>query len=404
MLARVDADGAFAARLLGDAAPIVREMVLGVLRWQRTLDWLIAPVLKMSPRKVEPAVRAVLRLGLFEARRLDTPVPVAVAEAVRVAKLMAPRAAGLVNAVLRRAVATPWPDPDDDTVPLGIRFSHPDWLVARWRRLFGEKLLRQALAANQTPAPLCLLDAATDLAGLTAAGCVLEPHPWAQGVSVVRSGASLAVEELRGGRAYAMDPAAALVARLLPVAPGEPAVDLAAAPGGKTLLLCMERGVSALAVDRHLGRVGMMRRNLARTGGRAVVLAADAALPPLAPRSCAAVLLDAPCSGSGTLRRHPEARWRLDEAALADRAVLQRELIAAAATLLRPDGRLLYSTCSVEGEENADVVAGSGLTVVPLAQLLPSAVPRVELPSGGVVIPPGADSDGFTAHLLRSGS
>jgi 16S rRNA (cytosine967-C5)-methyltransferase len=404
VLARVNAGGAFAARLLGDAVPVVREMGLGVLRWQRTLDWLLAPFLKTSTRKLEPSVRAVLRLGLFEARRLDTPVPVAVAESVRVAKLLAPRAAGLVNAVLRRAVAAPWPDPDDATVSLGIRYSHPDWLVARWRRLFGEQGCREALAANQTPAPLCLLDAATDLASLAAAGCVLESHVWAAGVSVVRSGASVAVAALRQGRAYAMDPTAAVIARLLPTGSGGPVVDLAAAPGGKSLLLCLERGVRSLAADRHLGRVGMMRGNLARTGGGSVVVAADAAHPPLAPRSCGAVLLDAPCSGSGTLRRHPEARWRLIEAALADRAAVQRELLAAAASLLRPDGLLLYSTCSVEPEENAEVVAASGLVVVPLAPLLPTAVPRVELAGGGVVIGPSADGDGFTAHLLRPGS
>jgi 16S rRNA (cytosine967-C5)-methyltransferase len=403
VLARVDAGEAFAARLLGDAGPAVREMVLGTLRWQRTLDWLIARFLKGSSTSLEPAVRAVLRLGLYEARRLDTPVPVAVAEAVRVAKQLAPRAAGLVNAVLRRAVVAPWPEGDDAKVPLGVRFSHPDWLVNRWRRLLGEEAARLALAANQEPAPLCLLDAASDPGALAAAGCTLEPHPWAAGVSVVRAGAAEAVAALVAGQAYAMDPAAAVVARLLPVPPGAQVVDLAAAPGGKALLLCRERDLQVLALDRHLGRTVLMRANLARVADRSLPVAGDAARPPLRPGGCGAVLLDAPCSGTGTLRRHPEARWRLGEPRLGELAALQRELLAAAARLLRPDGLLLYSTCSIEPEENAGVVATSGLAAVPLGPLLPPGVPRVELPGGGVVIPPNADSDGFTAHLLRSG-
>jgi hypothetical protein len=161
------------------------------------------------------------------------------------------------------------------------------------------------------------------------------------------------------------------------------------------------RGASAgahhLALDRHPARVVLMRRNLRHARGIAV---GDAATPPLRPASCAAVLLDAPCSGTGTLRRHPEIRWRLQAADLAGLAAVQRRLAAAAAALLAPGGVLIYATCSLEPEENAAVVAGLELEPTPVAPLLPDAVLRIELP-GGVVIPPTAHGDGFTVHALR---
>jgi len=119
------------------------------------------------------------------------------------------------------------------------------------------------------------------------------------------------------------------------------------------------------------------------------------------PASCAAVLLDAPCSGTGTLRRHPEIRWRVAPADLPALAATQRRLAAAAAALLAPAGVLVYATCSLEPEENAEVVAGLGLEVLRIGTLLPDGVTRIELAGGGAVIVPGADGDGFTVHALR---
>ncbi len=400
ILTRVDRDDAFAGRLLGGAVPVVRELVLSVLRWQRTLDWILRPHLRSRPEALDPEVRALLRLGLYEATKMNTPAPVAVAEAVRLAKGMARRAAPLVNAVLRRAVVSAWPAPDDETVPLGVRLSHPDWLVQRWQRLLGVDLARRALEANQTPAPLCLLRSASDPSLLEAEGCRLEPHPWAAGVDVVTSGAAGAARVLGMGRAYAMDASAAVVARLLPELPG-PGADLAAAPGGKSLLLALERDTWAAAVDRSLGRLLLARRSLHRVASLRPLLVADAGRPPLRDGTLASILLDAPCSGTGTLRRHPEIRWRLREAHLAEVVAVQRSLLAAAASLLAPGGALLYVTCSLEPEENQGLVGAVGLEPVPLEGRLPAGVPHVALPSGGVVVAPSRDGDGFTAHLLR---
>jgi 16S rRNA (cytosine967-C5)-methyltransferase len=396
----VEGRGAHAARLLTRAAPAERELVLGVLRWQLTLDHLLARHLKQRLPELDEQVRAVLRVGLYEAQRMRTPVPVAVAEAVRVAKNVAPRAAGLVNAVLRRAVEEPWPDPGDQSVPLSIRHSHPEWLLRRWVALLGEGMAEAAVAADQEAAPLCLLEAVSSCSGLAAAGCGLVPHPAVPGVAVVSAGAEVAVAALQAGRAYAMDPTAVAVARLLPEVDGLTA-DLAAAPGGKSLVLAGERETRLLATDRNLGRALLMRRNLRLVKTPPGLVVADAAAAPLRARSCAAVLLDAPCSGTGTLRRHPEIRWRLKPEDLAMLAADQRRLAGSAAELVAPGGYLLYATCSLEPEENAGVLASLSLEPVPMARRLPPGLPSRELPSGGAVIPPSAAGDGFTVHLLR---
>ena len=401
VLARVEAHAAYAARLLSDAAPAVRELVMGALRWQLTLDHLLGRHLRQPISALDPAVRGALRVGLYEARRMRTPAPVAVAEAVRLTKTAAPRAAGLVNAVLRRAVGESWPEADDAAVPLAIRLSHPAWLVERWRSLIGERATVEALAADQEIAPLYLLAAVSRLDELAAAGCTVSPHPVVDGVVAVTAGTAAAVAALKSGRAYAIDPTAAEVARLLPEAAG-PTVDLAAAPGGKSLVIASERPqVRLVSMDRHLGRAVLMRRNLTMVAAAPAVAVADAAAPPLRPASCGAVLVDAPCSGTGTLRRHPEIRWRLRAGDLAPLAEVQRRMAAAAAGLVAPGGFLLYATCSLEPEENAEVVGGLGLDPVPLGDRLPAGLARVELASGGAVIPPGAAGDGFTVHLLR---
>ena len=396
----MDAGGAHASRLLGDAAPATREIVLGALRWLATLDHLLAPHLRQPLAALDPEVRAVLRAGLYEAARMDTPAEIAVSEAVEVAKQVAPRAAGLVNAVLRRAAATAWPDPADERVPLWLRFSHPGWLVERWRAALGEEATRRALAANQEPAPLSLLATPAAVAELEQAGCAVEPHPVVAGVVCCGEGAAAAVRALREHRAYAIDATAVAVARLVPDA-ATLLVDVAAAPGGKSLVAAAERRPARhLALDRHLGRVAMMRDTLAAAARRPLLAAADGTRPPLRPRSCAAVLLDGPCSGTGTLRRHPEIRWRLRSADLAALAAAQRALAAAAAELVAPGGHLLYATCSLEPEENAGVVDGLGLVAEPVDDRLPDGLPRRRLGSGTVLLP-HRWGDGFTVHLLR---
>lgn len=400
ILARVEARRAHAARLLGDASPFLRELVLGVLRWQLVLDHLLAPHLRQPAETLDPEVRAALRAGLYEALRMETPAPVAVAEAVRVARGVVPAAAGLVNAVLRRAAAATWPQGDE--LPLWLRFSHPPWLVERWATWLPPAHLQGALEAAQRPAPLYLLAAVSPVEELADQGCEFSPHPYVPGVLRVVAGAAVVAAWLGHGRGYAMDPHAVAVARLLPDTEGVVA-DWAAAPGGKSLVLGSERPKAwRVALDRHLGRALTMRKTLCQHSPVPPrVVAADGTLSPLRPASLAAVLLDAPCSGTGTLRRHPEIRWRLTPTQLATLATLQRQLLAAAAAAVRPGGYVLYATCSLESEENAQVVDGAPLQVEPIPAALLHGLPVQVLPGGGVVILPGEWGDGFTVHLLR---
>lgn len=395
ILARVEAYQAHAARLLRDAAPLTRELVLTTLRWQLTLDHLLQPSLHQPLSHLEPAVRACLRMGLAEAQLLSTPPPVAVAEAVRVCKSFVPRASGLVNACLRKAVQTPLPRPEDPSLPLWLRYSHPQWLVERWQRRLPPEILEQALAAAQAPAPLCLLVPVSRIPPEVST----RPHPYVAGVEVVEAGAAAAAAAAAAGRAYAMDPTAVAVARLLP--PGPRMLEIAAAPGGKSLVLGLEHPERfRVALDLRLARVRLLAKAVRLIPRPPALLVANGCRPPLRPGSFDAVLLDAPCSGTGTLRRHPEIRWRLTQGQLEQLAQLQRGLLSSAARLVAPGGYLLYATCSLEPEENEGVVASCGLPVAPVAQRLPSDLPRVQLPSGGVLIPPGAWGDGFVVHLL----
>jgi 16S rRNA (cytosine967-C5)-methyltransferase len=400
-LARVEARRAHAARLLGDASPFLRELVLGVLRWQLVLDRLLEPHLRQPFGTLDPEIRAALRAGLYEALRMETPAAVAVAEAVRVTRSLLPAAAGLVNAVLRRAVASGWLD--DARAPLWLRHSHPQWLVERWASWLSGEQLEAVLATNQRPAPMYLLAAVSPTEELAGQGCEVASHPYVPGVLQVVRGAAAVAAWLRRGRGYAIDPHAVAVARLLPEVDGIIA-DWAAAPGGKSLVLGSERsGARRLALDRHLGRLLAMRESfLHHLGAQAPrVVGADGAVPPFRPGTLAAALLDAPCSGTGTLRRHPEIRWRLTPNDLGALASLQRQLLAAAAAAVRPGGHVLYATCSLEPEENAQVVAGAGLDIVAIPPGQVQGIPVHHLPGGGVVILPGEWGDGFTVHLLR---
>ena len=400
-LARVEARRAHAARLLGNASPFLRELVLGVLRWQLVLDHLLAPHLRQDANTLDAEIRAALRVGLYEALRMDTPAPVAVAEAVRVTRSVLPAAAGLVNAVLRRAVAAGWCE--DDAAPLWLRHSHPAWLVERWASWLSNAQIEAVLQANQRPAPLYLLAAVSPLAELAEEGGEVVPHPYVPGVVRVVRNAAAVVAWLQRGRGYAIDPHAVAVARLLPDVEG-PTADWAAAPGGKSLVLESERPNRwAVALDRHPGRVVALRETLRRHLPELPVrvVAADGAVPPVRPASLAAILLDAPCSGTGTLRRHPEIRWRLTLHDLAGLQALQRRLLAAAAGAVRPGGYVLYATCSLEPEENSQVIASTPLRVVPLPAEQLHGLPAHHLPSGGVVVLPDEWGDGFTVHLLR---
>jgi len=405
LLVRVE-DGAYSSRLL--ARPLtagVRARVLGVLRWQRTLDEALAGPLRRPLDRLDPVVRAVLRVALFEAAVLGVPAAVATDSAVRtVRRLGASSAAGLVNAVLRRA-APSWATLLEQASP-DLRLSHPEWLYRRWQRAYGAQAAERAMAAAQEPAPVWVWwrdEAARDAAA--ASGLELEPHPWCPGAWTAPEQARELLAAVAAGAAYVQDPSSQLVAQLALRLGGGGArlADVCAAPGGKLALWRRLGGATRpLALDRHLGRLRLAGRLLDRVGGAELVVA-DATAPSLRPGSRDLVLVDAPCSGTGTLRRHPELKWRLQPAGIAELAALQSRILDGACELAAPGGVVLYTTCSVEPEENEVLVERlpAEFEAIDLAPLLPAGVPAALTAAGGVRLLPSLDGDGFTMHAVR---
>jgi 16S rRNA (cytosine967-C5)-methyltransferase len=380
---RAYADEALRARLddsvrTGDAG-LATELTLGVLRWQRLLDFLIERNLTKAARTLDVEVRIALRLGIYQLWFLErVPAHAAVHESVELVKRARKRsAAPLVNAVLRKAakernqpaqsrnaIASLLPKhlPLEDQ--LGILHSHPSWMVKRWLQMFGEEQTRALLEANnRIPALSCyVLDVQRSddaIASLKKAGCAIEPGVLLRGAWTLRGGNPAASEAVQRGWVAIQDEASQAVAHLLGVEDGNTVLDLCAAPGGKTLLLARAAGSQGhvSATDLHEHRVRAMAQRFETAGVRNVEsVALDGTQPLPFERRFDRILVDAPCSGTGTLARHPEIRWQLRGQDLTDLHARQVRLLKIALANLAPHGRLLYSTCSLEPEENELVV------------------------------------------------
>jgi len=376
--------GAFADAALGEglraAALPVRErglatqLVYGTLAWQGLLDRAIAQGGR-EPQALDLPLRTLLRLALFQLVRLDrVPAFAAVDTAVELSKEVKRGAAsGLVNALLRRflrdgkRIALP-PREADLAAHLAAACSHPRWLVQRWLDELGAAETEALLAANNTAAPTVVrvnrrrATPAQLLATLAARGVAARPARYAQDALVVEPGGDPAdLPGYREGWWALQGEASQLVVCLLAAQPGMCVVDACAAPGGKATASA-ERvgdGGRVVALDRHRAGLQQMRRAARRLGLFNLFAAqADATALPFAPRWTAdAVLVDAPCSGLGTLRQHPEIRWRRTADDVDDLAGLQRRLLDAAAPHVAPGGALVYATCTISVPENAGVVA-----------------------------------------------
>lgn len=244
----------------------------------------------------------------------------------------------------------------------GAVASHPGWLLAHWRRRFGEEGTRQRLAWNDTKPPLTLQPARWDLdalrSRLQAAGFGVREAPLGTGLHVVASPASPPPAQLPGfaeGGFIVQDAAHALVCRYAAISPGTLVYDACSAPGGKAVAL--ERlGARVVASDARPDRIGRLVGTARRAGVAIRVVVADLQSAPFGDASMGAVFVDVPCTATGTMARHPDARWRVSERAIARAAERQRGLLDAAARLVRPGGLLVYATCSLEPEENSDIV------------------------------------------------
>jgi 16S rRNA (cytosine967-C5)-methyltransferase len=375
---------------------LAAEIATGTLRWQAALDAVIAAVSGRSTTRLDPEVLDVLRLSAYQLLHLDRiPPSAAVNEGVELVRRHRKRsAAPLVNAVLRRIAqsrtapplpprpANPTTDREAALDYVAITLSHPRWLAARWLDRWGFEAVERWARFNNTPSPLTLRvntwrstrdDVARQLADH---GVVTEPTRFAPLGLHVLEGNPLRTPLASRGLFMVQDEASQLVALATLAGPGERLLDACAAPGGKTLAMVAATGNQGLVVaaDVRPRRVALLQQTLAAAGADcARVVRLDAASPlPFEP-VFDAVLLDAPCSGLGTIRRDPEIRWRRTEADLPRLAAVQERMLEHAAAVVRPGGRLIYSTCSSEPEENEAVVSAflarhPGFAQVPLGR------------------------------------
>ncbi len=392
---------------------LLRELVLGVLRHRSWLDAAIAPCSKRPLASLDPVLLQALRVAAYQMLRLDrVPAPAAVSTAVSVVRRRSgPATAAYANAVLRALERR-----KTEARPRGaleILHSHPEWLIERLAAAAPPPGIEALLRAHNTPPPVGLRAVPLE-DGAVGPPDGAEPSPWLPGAWRARSVTPGALERVREGSLYIQDEASMLVGLMCRPAArdGEPGtvLDLCAAPGGKSLA-ALERGARVAACDRQRTRLRRLRENLDRTAHRlpgvpAVVLA-DAARPPFATAAADLVILDAPCSGTGVIRRHPEIRWRLTSQAVAAHAARQAALLRAAMACVAPGGHLIYSVCSVLPEEGEDVVRSSlaedaGFAIEDPRPLLPRTAHALVGDDGFLRTWPHRDGlDGHCAVRLR---
>ena len=368
--------GAFSSILLAAEEPhlqpadraLCHELVLGVLRWQLRLDKILEHFSKRAIESLDQGVRIALRLGLYQLRYLSRiPASAAVNESVslvRAARLSS--ATSFVNAVLRRAIREAEYDPvanvSDVLERIAIQTSHPVWLIDRWATAFGVDEAESFANANNMMPPTAFRVVAKrgNQSEILSKLNTAESSDIVDGAWRISGTTSLLRELSAAGQIYLQDEASQLVAHELEVERGERVLDLCAAPGGKTTLIADRSEDSAfiVAADRSATRLATVVNTMQLheiESIKPVIL--DAVEPlPFAAGSFDKVLVDAPCSGTGTLRRNPEIRWRLTPVDIVKLTEQQKQILRRAVEMVKPGGRLVYSTCSVEREENEEVI------------------------------------------------
>jgi 16S rRNA (cytosine967-C5)-methyltransferase len=360
-------------------AGLATELTLGVLRWQGLLDFLLQRHLDRPAERLDLEVQLALRLGLYQLRFLErVPAHAAVNESVELTKLAKKRSAvGFVNAILRKVtpdaklsnaeIAKLLAASATNAERLAILHSHPAWMVERWIAAFGAERALALLEANDRQARLSGALLSRDdvdapeamMASLQADGLATEPGRWLRSAFTIASGNPTLSKAFLAGALSFQDEASQMVAHLVDARPGQRVLDLCSAPGGKTLLLARAAmpGGQVIAADLHEHRLRSTRQQLTRTATQNVqLLALDATQPLPFTETFDRILLDAPCSGTGTLARNPEIRWRLQPGDLGHAHRQQVAMLGHALQMLAPGGRLVYATCSLEPEENEQVV------------------------------------------------
>jgi 16S rRNA (cytosine967-C5)-methyltransferase len=375
------------AGLSGPNAAFLHDIVLTTLRNLNLLDHWADHL--TDGKHLDHRTRWLLRIGLCQMLLLGVPSHAAVNETVGAAG----RSGSLVNAVLRRAGR-------DETklhagvaaLPLSIRLSHPEFLVRRWIKIMGKAKAEQLCEWNQSPPPTFVR-----LNGLHEEA--LMKLPAVKGLTETGEGffqcEAPPRDALQQGWCYAQDPSTAIAPRMLNPKPGETVLDACAAPGGKTALMaelmCNEGRI--IACDASSARLPRLRENLTRLRVRNAQVHQYDLLsdqpPPFGDMLFDRILLDVPCSNSGVMRRRVDVRWRLQENEFAELAAQQKKLVAAALRYLKPGGSLVYSTCSIDPEENQNLV-----------KALLEAYPHLELIESRLLFPPKDQTDGAYAARL----
>jgi len=390
-----------------------RELVYGMLRHRGTIDAILSERVRGGLVRLDPDVIDLLRLGVYQLLYMGSvPAYAAIAQTVELAKRRHGLGASkLVNAVLRRTdrereQLNP-PAPTDAVEALALKYSHPRWLVARWVERWGEQDAERLLTLNNADAPVVIrpygivreqLEATMEAAGVHVAEA-----PYARD-SIAISGGTTFTElgAFKKGLFFVQDPAATLVTEYAAVQEGSSVVDLCAAPGGKALELSRIAG-TVVASDRSFARLQRLLANQRRLESvNLLPFVGDARNPAVRPLD--AVLVDVPCTGTGTFRRHPDARWRMKVSDIAVMSALQKQIIRAAAAVVNTGGLLVYSTCSLEPEEN-DAQVDSFLGEYPnfVLEPPPEGTLAPELIDNGRlrVLPHRHGTDGAFAARLR---
>jgi len=389
----------------------IRTLVYGTVRLRGRIDSVLEQHCRDPVSGLDPEVRTALRMGAYQILEMDG-VPDYAAVSQSVAQLKGTRkqgAAGLVNAVLRRVVASRYgrhafPDPAEDLAGyLETWGSHPGWMVRRWIRHFGTTAARELVDANNSEPAVYLrpvgMDAEPAVDALNGAGLR---------ASVVNGAAACRLrqgvnpgEALRVVPGVIQDPAASLVVDYVSPDPGSVVADLCAAPGGKAMALT-DSTAGVVAADRSRLRLARVSEAKQRLAARAWLVVADARFPPV--REAGTVLVDVPCTGTGTLRRHPDGRWRVRERDLRVLTDVQRQILWGAAAAVPRGGLLVYATCALEPEENWGQVKRF-LARHPDFRVQPGKAPERFLDSRGclVALPHESGFDGaFAARLRRT--
>ena len=398
---------------------LLTELTYGTLRWRGKIDGKLAPLLKRSLADTDPFIRNLLRITLYQLLFLDKiPAYAAVNEAVEIAKASKPRSAGFVNGVLRSLLRQLSKTSGSVAANLAEEYSHPQWLVDRWRECFGEEPAKALMLACNQRTPLVVrvnlrkTDREKLLETWQAAGIAAETGTASP--QAIRLPTGVSIEALPGfteGWFQVQSEASQLVSYLLGPELGDIILDACAAPGGKATHLAEmidDRG-KIIALDTSARGVEKIEQNAKRLGIESIHAQCANASKPLADNIAGPydrILVDAPCSGLGTLRSHPEIKWQRDDRDITRLAALQARILQAVANYLKPGGVLVYSTCTLTVEENQQVVeqflaVNNQFELTDAARYLPPSARHMVRGKYFQALPQRDDTDGFFAARLR---